>query len=333
VSGPDDRCRRLVCHGYGTDGAVGLLRVEHAELPIAGHGEVLVRVEAANVSFVDRLLLTGAYQVRPEVPFVPGTALVGAVAAVGDGVDRWEVGDKVAGMVLRYGAFATHAVVPADALCALPAGTAAVQVAVALEAYGTAAFALQRRTSVAAGERVVVLGAGGAVGHATADTARWLGARVAAVTSGPDRVRALLGAGVETLDAAVPLRDQLRAWAPDGVDVVVDTVGGAATEPALRSLAVEGRLLIVGFASGAIPRLPANHVLLRNRSVVGIDWGGWLHAHPAAIGKALTAVAERVATGAVHPFPPHLHALEDLAGVLRDDSHHLRAAVLVPDGT
>jgi NADPH:quinone reductase len=292
--------RRLACRQLGTPPE---LVVERFDVPSPGPGMCTLEVEASNVAFVDALLVAGGYQFTPPVPFTPGTTVVGRVIATGDEVDPALRGQRVAGLSLEYGAFATHAQVPTWAVRPVPDGPPSPQVAVTIEPYGTAAFALAHRGGLRRGETVIVLGAGGAVGRAAVDTARLLGARVVAVSGSQERRDHTLALGAEVvLDAGRDdLRAALRAAVPDGADVVVDPVGGDASETALRSLGEGGRHLVVGFASGTIPRLPANHVLLRNRTVVGVEWGGWIRSHPASLGPVLDVVLARLAEGRIGP--------------------------------
>jgi NADPH:quinone reductase len=323
--------RRLTCHAYGTPPD---LRVEPMSPAAVGDGQVLVAVEAANVAFVDRLLLRGAYQRRPEPPFTPGTLFAGTVVEAGAapaGQPTWEPGDRVAGLSLAFGAFATHVTVPPLTLAALPEAISASSAAVALESYGTARFALEHRARLRPRDRVLVLGARGAVGHAAVDLALHLGAQVLAVTSRPEAVaEAFDGREVKVVDhRAVSLREAARSWAPDGVDVVVDPVGGALASPSLRSLGTEGRYLVIGFASGEIPALELNQVLLRNRQVIGVEWGAWLAANLTSISGELDVVLSRLASDAVTPLPAAEVSFAGLVDALSGD-RELSSLVLVP---
>lgn len=320
--------RQLRCHGFGPPPD---LRLEDAPEPRAGDGELLVAVDAANVAFVDRLVVRGLYQVRPDVPFTPGTVLTGTVLEVGAGVDDVAIGTRIAGMMTGYGAFSTRAVIPARSTAPLPPGMSVTEAVAAIEPYGTAHFALTRRGGLRRGESVLVLGAGGAVGRAAVDTARLLGAEVVGVTSGRDRQEDLMTLdAIEVIDRRdVELRAHLREGYPDGFDVVLDPVGGPMAEQALRSLRELGRYLVVGFASGSIPQLPANHVLLRNRTVHGVDWGGWMARTGRGLEGALEEVLQRLAAGQLRPPPVEVVGLDDLAGLLAGDAEVSRC-VLVP---
>ena len=309
--------RRVVCREWGPPSG---LVVEEVDDPEPTAGQVLVEVEAAGVNFVDALFVAGTYQIKVPPPFTPGSELAGVVRAVGDDVDGVAVGDRVL-TSLGIGAWASHAVIPARAVTPVPAGLDAPRAAALVQSYCTAWFALTRRTTVAAGESVLVLGAGGGVGLAATDVARALGARVTAAASSDEKRRAAVALGAEaTIDYEV---DDLKARARElaggsGVDVVVDPVGGPHTEAALRATGDGGRLLVIGFAAGPIPSVPANQVLLRNRSVLGVDWGAWAMRNPADQAALLDEVLAAVADGRLRPPAPTVRPLAEAGAVLDD---------------
>jgi NADPH:quinone reductase len=306
--------RRLVCHSYGTRAG---MRVESSAEPEAQAGQVLVEITAANVAFVDRLIVRGGYQVRPPLPFTPGVVGAGTIRAVGDGVDGLEPGTRVVVLTLSHGVWATHVVVAPTSVAPIPDGVPEVMAAAAIEAYGTAGYALEDRGGIASGEQVLVLGAGGAVGHAAVEIAVHLGAEVIALTSDPEMWdRAPVRPHVVLDRGAVHLREAMKERFPAGIDMVLDPVGGDAAELALRSLGPRGRYLVVGFASGEIPRIPLNQVLLRNRSVIGVEWASWIADHPAELAPAMGRVLDRLAAGALHPPDPMTVSLDDLPDVL-----------------
>ena len=306
--------QRLVCRSFtAADG----IAVETAPIPEPGPGEVLVRTTAANVSFVDRLIVRGGYQVRPPLPFTPGAVGAGVVVEAGDGVTHLAPGTSVVVLKSGYGTWATHLVAPAWAVVPIPPNVADELAVAAIEAYGTASYALEERGGLRAGERLLVLGASGAVGAAAVEIAVHLDAEVIAVTSDPStwdhhpvRPHAVIDRRAE------PLREAMKGRYPRGVDVVLDPVGGDLAEPALRSLGPLGRYLVVGFASGAIPTLPANQVLLRNRTVVGVEWATWITAKPQHLARTLEVVLNRLARGVLHPPKPTIVALDELPAVL-----------------
>jgi NADPH2:quinone reductase len=308
------KMQRVVCRSFGTgDGVV----VESTPIPDPGPGEVLVRTTAANVSFVDRLIVQGGYQVRPPLPFIPGAVGAGEVIEAGDGVTHLARGTSVIILKSGYGTWATHVVAPAWAVVPIPPNVADELAVAAIEAYGTASYALEERGGLRAGERLLVLGASGAVGAAAVEIAVHLDAEVIAVTSDPTTWDHHAIKPHAVIDRrAEHLREAIKERYPDGVDVVLDPVGGELAELALRSLGPLGRYLVVGFASGDIPKLPANQILLRNRTVVGVEWATWITANPQHLARTLEIVLNRLARGVLHPPKPALVALAELPAVL-----------------
>jgi NADPH:quinone reductase len=307
--------RAAVCNELGPP---SVLRVEERPDPEPGPGEVAVEVEAAGVNFVDGLFVAGQYQIKPKLPFVPGSEVAGHVVAVGSDVTRVAIGERVLASV-GLGGFASRVVVAAGSAIALPEGLDAARAATFTQSYSTSLFALRDRGRAAPGETVLVLGAGGGVGLAAIGVARALGCRVLGAASSIDKREAALGAGAEgVLDpAAEPLKESVRSWAGgSGVDLVVDPIGGPLAEPSLRALGDRGRYLVIGFASGDIPAVPLNQVLLRNRSVIGIDWGVWAMTHPAEQRALLADLLAMVASGTLDPVRPAVYPLDDVAGAL-----------------
>jgi NADPH2:quinone reductase len=308
--------QRIVCTAWGQPEDLVL----HEEPdPVPGEGQVLVEVAAAGVNFVDALFVAGTYQIKVPPPFTPGSELAGTVTAVGPGVELVEVGDRVLSS-LGLGAFTTHAVLPALGGTRIPDELELATAAALVQSYCTAWFALRRRTTVRPNETVLVLGAGGGVGLAAIDVARAMGARVIAAASSEEKLEAARAMGAEEVIAyeSDDLKARARELSEGGVDVVVDPVGGHHTEPALRASGVFGRLVVIGFAAGSIPSLPANQVLLKNRTVVGVDWGAWAMQHPAAQAVVLDEVLDAVRVGDLHPTAPAQRRLVDAPGVLRD---------------
>ncbi|MFD5128887.1 NADPH:quinone oxidoreductase family protein [Streptomyces olindensis] len=308
--------QRVICSEFGDP---PVLRVLEEPTPRPRPGEVLIEVAAVGVSFVDGLIVRGAYQVRPPLPFTPGSCVAGRVVAVGEGVESSRVGTEVATVLSEFGGYASHIAVRADVVVPLPAEVTADIAAAAMESYLTLVFATTHRVTIEPGEQVVVLGAGGGIGQAAVDVARSHGARVIAVASTEDKRTAAKAAGAEVTLGYDNLKDAIRATTDGGADVIIDPVGGPAAESALRALATGGRFCVLGFASGDIPRLPANIVLLRNRSVVGVDWGDWSREVGGARGNAalLTDVLARIARGELHPGRPSTAPLADAGRVLQ----------------
>jgi len=309
--------RAVVCNELGPP---SLLRVEERPDPVPGPGHVVVDVEAAGVNYVDALFVGGQYQIKPPVPFVPGTEAAGRVSQVGESVSGLEAGQRVL-VSAGLGGFATKVAAPAAAVTALPDVLDAPRAATFTQSYSTCLFALRERAAAQPGESVLVLGAGGGVGLAAIGVARALGCRVLGVASTSEKRAAALAAGAETVldPAAEQVKDAARAWAGGtGVDLVVDPVGGALAEPSLRALGDRGRYLVIGFASGPIPSFPLNQVLLRNRTVIGIDWGIWAMQHAEEQRALLADLLAMVEAGSIEPVAPTVYALGDVAMALED---------------
>ena len=270
------------------------LVVEDIDAPSAGPGEVLVQVKAAGVNFPDTLIIQNKYQFKPALPFTPGGELAGTVTAVGEGVTRFEVGQRVIGFVM-WGAFAEQALVAQDQLVPMPEGMPFDVASAFLMTYGTCYHALQDRAHLRPGETVLVLGAAGGIGIAAIEIAKAMGATVIAAASSADKLQVCRERGADmTIDyQAEDLRERLKALTGGrGVDVVVDPVGGRYTEPALRSMAWRGRYLVVGFTDGEIPRVALNLPLLKGCSIVGVFWGDFLKREPKQGESDLVALFE-----------------------------------------
>jgi NADPH2:quinone reductase len=322
--------RRVVCREIGPPTG---LELEEVDAPQPRPGQVVVAVRAAGVNFVDALLVAGKYQIKMTPPFTPGTEAAGEIVALGDDVTGWSVGDRVTATT-GIGAFAEQVAIAAQSLRAVPDSMTFGQAATFVQSYATMLFAFTRRTSVRQGETMLVLGAGGGIGLATIDLARVLGLRAIAAASTPEK---LAGAEAQGAFASIAyetedLKTRARELSDGGVDLVVDIVGGAHAEPALRALRSGGRYLVIGFASGTIPTLPLNQVLLNNRTVVGVDWGGWAMKNPdenAALDTELFALAAR---GELRPVEPRAFPLEEAGRVLTDlaERRVVGKVVLVP---
>ncbi len=306
--------RAVVCHEFGP---LDTLVVEERPAPEPGEGMVRIDVAAAGVNFVDGLICQGRYQIKPPLPFVPGSEVSGTVAAVGPGVDGWTVGDRVL-VFCGFGGFAGQVVAPALSLVAVPDAIDLPRAAALIQSYCTMLFTLTRRTDVQPGEWVLVLGAGGGIGLAAVDVATALGARVIAAASTSDKLEAAVAMGAEATIAyeEEDLKVRARELSGGGVDVVVDPVGGRHAEPALRSTRQLGRYCVIGFASGPIPTIPLNQVLLNNRTVVGVDWGGWTFTDPLGNRALIDDLMGMVADGRLHPTVPDTRPLDQAAAVM-----------------
>jgi NADPH:quinone reductase len=282
-------------------------------------GGVVVEVEAAGVNYVDALFVQGRYQIKPPVPFVPGSEVAGRIVDVGEGVDDWAPGDRVMAMV-GLGGFASRVAAPARALVRVPDRMDSARAAGFIQSYCTALFALSRRAHLAPGETVVVLGAGGGVGLAAIDVATGLGARAIGAASSPEKRVAAEAAGAESVIdyGAEDLKARMRELTGGGADVVLDPVGGDHAEPALRGLGRFGRYIVIGFAGGPIPKIPLNQVLLNNRSVLGVDWGAWTGVDPAGQQDVLTELVAMVEAGSLTPAAPEERPLDGAIEALGD---------------
>lgn len=322
--------RAVVCNEFAP---IDQLVIEERPDPTPGSGKVVVAVRAAGVNFVDGLFVQGKYQIKPPLPFTPGGEVAGDIVAVGDGVDSLAVGDRVLAMPW-LGGFASHVELAATGVVPIPGDLSYGQAAALVQSYGTMLFSLTRRMQVRAGEWVLVLGAGGGIGLAAIDVARHLGAHVIAAASSEEKLAAAKAAGAEATIAyeTEDLKVRAREISGGGVDVVVDPVGGRFADAALRSLGWMGRYLVIGFAGGPIPALPANQVLLNNRTVVGIDWGAWTMRDPDGNRDLLAELMALAGSGELHPVEPTGYPLTEVVRALTDLQERRAAGkvVLVP---
>jgi NADPH2:quinone reductase len=280
---------------------------------------VVVSVRAASVNFPDFLIIQNKYQFKPPLPFSPGSELAGTVKEVGGGVSNVRPGDRVIAFT-TYGAFAEEVKTEATRLLALPDRMDYVTGAAFLLTYATSDHALRDRGALKAGETLLVLGAAGGVGLAAIEIGKALGARVVACASSDDKLAVCREHGAdETINYATEdLRERVKAISDGrGVDVVYDAVGGPYTEPAFRSLAWRGRLLVVGFAAGDIPRLPLNLPLLKGAAVVGVFWGDFARREPKAFAASVRQLASWYAEGRLRPHVSQTLPLERAAEAIQ----------------
>jgi len=282
---------------------VDALRWKELPTPAPGPGEVRIAICAASLNFPDLLTVRGLYQIKPPLPFVPGSEFSGLVDAVGDGVTQFTVGQPVAA-IGASGGFGTHACVNAGFALPLPAGFDMVDAAAFAFTFGTSHHALLDRGQLQPGETVLVLGAAGGVGSAAVQLAKAAGARVIAAASSDSKCAfcRTLGADETINYTSTPLRDALKALtAGKGPDIVYDPVGGDFAEQALRAIAWRGRYLVVGFAQGTIPSLSLNLPLLKGASLVGVYWGEYVRREPRANAVAMTRLLQWYAEGKLRP--------------------------------
>jgi NADPH2:quinone reductase len=307
--------RAAICRAYGPPEVV---EVDDLPPPELGPGHVRVRVDAAAVNFPDVLLVANEYQIHVPPPFVPGSEFAGVVTELADGIDTVAVGDRVTGTGL-LGAFAEEAVVAAGAVTPIPSGIDERLAAAFGVAHRTAYHVLRSVAAVQPGEELVVLGAGGGVGLATVQLGGLLDASVTAVASSPEKLEAAASYGAAKLidHRAGGLREALREALPDGADVVVDPVGGDLSEPALRALRWGGRFVTVGYASGVIPRIPLNLVLIKGVHVLGFEFLGFATNAADEVRRNEDELVEHFAAGRVVPHIGAAFPLDDAAGALR----------------
>ena len=308
--------KAVLCKQYGPPES---LTIEELPSPRPGPGEVVVSVKAASVNFPDVLIIQNKYQFKPPLPFSPGSELAGVVKEVGSGVSGWKAGDRVIAFT-TYGAFAEEAKTEAARLLPLPAGMDFVHGAAFLLTYGTSEHALRDRGTLEAGESPLVLGAAGGVGLAAIEIGKALGARVIACASSENKLTVCREHGADaTINYATEdLRKRIQELTEGrGVDVVYDPVGGAYTEAAFRSLAWRGRLLVVGFAAGEIPKLPLNLALLKGASAVGVFWGDFARREPQAFADSVRQLGRWYSEGRLRPHVSQTLPLEKAAEALK----------------
>ena len=308
--------RALVCREYGPPEA---LEIQTLDDPNPGDGEVLVDVAAAGINFPDVLSIAGQYQVKTPVPFVPGNEAAGTVAAIGPGVSRFAVGDKVI-IATRGNAFAEKCVAHEATTMQLPEGLSFEQGAGFSVTYGTSYHALKQCAKLQADETVLVLGAAGGVGITAVEIAKAMGARVIAAASTDEKLAFARQAGADmTINySELPLKETVKELTDgNGVDVVYDPVGGELAEQALRATAWHGRYLVIGFASGDIPQFPANIALLKEASIIGVWWGTWAAKNPKLQMQNVQELAALMQQGKLTPRVTETYAFDEFIDAFR----------------
>lgn len=308
--------KAVLCKQFGPPES---LVIEDLPSPKAGPGEVVVSVRAASLNFPDVLIIQNKYQFKPPLPFSPGSEMAGTIKEVGDGVKGVMPGDRVIAFT-TFGAFAEEVKLEAARLVPIPEGMDFNSAAAFLLTYGTSDHALRDRGVLKAGETLLVLGAAGGVGLAAIEIGKAMGAKVLACASGADKLEvcAQHGADAGINYATEDLRGRIKALTDGkGVDVVYDAVGGPYTEPALRATAWRGRLLVVGFAAGDIPRIPLNLALLKGCSIVGVFWGDFARREPKAFAASIAQLGAWFREGRLKPHVSQTFPLAQAAQALR----------------
>jgi NADPH2:quinone reductase len=301
--------KALLCIRYGAPDDLTLADIAD---PMAGPGEVIVRVEAAALNFFDTLIIANKYQTKPPLPFSPAAECCGTVEALGAGVTEFSIGDRVMAYT-GYGAARERIAVAADRLIRIPDSLDVDRAAGLCVTYGTTLHALKDRGKLKPSETLAVLGASGGTGLAAVELGKLMGARVIACASSAEKIAFARKHGADdVIDyGSSDLKESLRRVTEGrGADVIYDPVGGAYAEAALRSIAWQGRFLVVGFAAGEIPRLPLNLVLLKGCDVIGIFWGSWIEREPAGHRANMQQLLTWCVEG---KLSSHVHAVYALA--------------------
>jgi NADPH2:quinone reductase len=308
--------KAVLCKQFGPPES---LVVEDLPSPRAGAGEVVLSMRAASLNFPDVLIIQNKYQFKPPLPFSPGSEMAGVVKEIGEGVHGYKPGDRVIAFT-TYGAFAEEVKVDAGRLVPIPEGMDFNSAAAFLLTYGTSDHALRDRGMLRAGESLLVLGAAGGVGLAAIEIGKALGARVIACASSADKLEVCrLHGADETINYATEdMREKIKELtAGKGVDVVYDAVGGPYTEPALRSTAWRGRLLVVGFAAGDIPKIPLNLPLLKGCSIMGVFWGDFARREPKAFAASIGQLGKWFGEGKLKPHVSQTFPLAQAVDALK----------------
>ncbi len=309
--------KAVVCREYGPPES---LKVEELPDPEPKEGQVIIDVAACGVNFPDTLIIQGKYQFQPPFPFSPGGEVSGTVSKVGEGVTNLKVGDQIVSGT-GWGGMAEKIAVNAATAIRVPKGLDLVQAAGSMMTYGTSHHALKDRAKLQAGETVLVMGAAGGVGIAAVDLAKAAGAKVIAAASSDEKLAVCKDYGADELInyETEDLKERIKEiTGGKGVDVVYDPVGDRFAEPAVRSMAWNGRYLIVGFAAGDIPKIPLNLALLKGCSLMGVFWGRFNGEEPAASAENLAELQAMFEDGTLKPLVSKTYPFEDAPQAIRD---------------
>jgi len=302
--------KALVCNEFGPTENLSL---EERPAPTPGKGEILVDIKAAGVNFPDVLTVQGKYQFKPELPFVPGAEVAGIVTAVGEGVTSRKVGDKVIS-TLQIGGFSEQCVASEYGSFGMGETMSFEQAAGFAITYGTSYYALKQQAKIQPGETLLVLGAAGGVGIATIQIAKAMGAKVIAAASSEEKLDFACEAGADLRInySEENLKDKVKELTGGkGADVIYDPVGGDFSEQAFRAIAWDGRFLVIGFASGPIPAIPLNLMLLKGASLVGVFWGSWAARFPIESRQNFDELIEMIDGGQFSPLVTEVYSLDD----------------------
>ncbi len=301
--------KALLCKAFGP---ADTLTLENVDSPVIKKNEILLNVQAAGVNFPDTLIIEGKYQFKPPFPFSPGGEAAGIISQVGEKITHLKPGDRVMALT-GWGSFAEQVAVPGYNVLPIPEAMDFTTAAAFSMTYGTSMHALKQRANLQPGETLLVLGASGGVGLAAVEIGKALGARVIAAASSAEKLEVARNAGADELInySETSLKDEVkRLTAGNGVDVIYDPVGGDLFDQAIRSIAWNGRLLVVGFASGRIPELPVNLALLKGASVVGVFWGSFAQRQPQDNAANFKQLFDWYAEGKLKPLVSQVYPLE-----------------------
>jgi NADPH2:quinone reductase len=308
--------RAVVCKEHGPPESLVL---EHLPSPAMDKDQVRVRIEACGVNFPDTLIIENKYQFKPALPFSPGGEAAGVIVEVGSSVEDWKIGDRVI-VMCGWGGFVEEMVLDPSRLMRTPEGMDSVTAAGFTMTYGTSHHALKDRADLRPGETLLVLGAAGGVGLAAVEIGKAMGARVLAAASSDEKLEVCRRYGADACinTTTENLKDRVRELTGGaGADVIYDPVGGDLFDAAFRTIAWEGRYLVVGFAAGRIPQLPMNLVLLKGCQVVGVFWGSFTAREPERNRRNLAELAEWCARGTLKPLVSATYPFEEAGKALR----------------
>jgi NADPH2:quinone reductase len=299
-------------------GSLDALTMVEMDSPALSEGQVRIAITACGLNYVDSLMIEGRYQIKPPVPYRPGSEVVGRITEIAPDVSHLSVGDRVC-CPIGTGGFSDEAVAPSTRVIPIPPELSDGQGATFMQSYLTAWFALHHRAIIREGATMLVLGAGGGVGLAAVDVGVAMGLRViGAASSEEKRALAVQQGAFASIDVlSEDVKARARELSSGGLDLVYDPVGGDLAESCLRALAPFGQYMVVGFVAG-IPQLPANQVLLTNRTVVGVDWGAWMMRNHQENAAMLLEVLEQIRLGKLHPVEPVTYPMSQAVRAMRD---------------
>ena len=312
-----------------------MLVVEDVASPVAGRGEVVVRIKATALNFFDTLIIENKYQFKPEMPFSPGAEIAGEILQIGEGVTGFQIGERVMAYV-SWGGCREEIAVAAEKLVRIPDGIEFKIAAGLTVTYGTTYHGLKDRADLQEGETLAVLGASGGVGQSAVELGKVMGARVIAAASSDDKLEFCRSIGADDLVnySTENLKDRLKELTDGtGVDVIYDPVGAEYSEQALRAIAWQGRFLVVGFAAGEIPKIPLNLTLLKGCQIVGVFWGAFAKRSPQAEQANMAQILRWVQEGKLNPHIHREYTLDQTAEALQALANRevKGKAIIIPD--